>query len=285
MPQNESILDFLAGNIPDQSQTLTGGSVEPAPLAKDEVVRVVDSVLKALAGPHTQIAEDIAKGKMPKSPESFAESLGLLPMANIGGVRIPPGSADLGGRQLRMINEVENWLNSSNIEYSLNMNRSNSNSVYIYARHPHTGESVAIRVPRDGHIGFVDQRAQAKYKETNRPGNFFDTGHTFTSTNRPIQPEYTGNVAGEPYYDLDTLFDALTHRFSRNPSGQFLVPPGREPHYPSERLTPIPMTNPPMMWGTTIRNTPPPPRPPTLGGHRRVVLPPRRPTQLEFQFR
>ena len=292
MPENDSILDFLSGSAqqPDQSQTLTGGSVGPTSLAKDDMQKLIGSILNAISshGPHGQEARDaIANQQMPREP-SFLEMFEYFPGMR-GGVRGPRAiSTDLSGRQLRTINQVEDWLNRAGIEYSLNMNRSNATSVYIYARHPTTGENVAIRVPRDGHIGYVDQRAQAKYKDTNRPGNFFDTGHTITNTARPVQPEFVGNVGGEPYHNIDALFDALKHRFSRSPDGQFLVSPGREPHYPSERLTPIPMTEPPIQWGTRgIRREPPPSaimntlgRPNTQNG--RIVLPPRRPRQLEL---
>lgn len=292
MPQNESILNFLQGNsAPDQSQTLTGGSVEPTSLASHDILRSVDSILRAMSshGPYMQEAlSNLSNQQMPRDP-SFSEMISEF-SPFIGGVRGPKAtSADLSGRQLRTINQVEDWLNSAGIEYSLNMNRSGANSVYIYARHPTTGENVAIRVPRDGHIGFVDQRAQAKYKDTNRPGNFFDTGHTITNTNRPVQREYVGNVGGEPYHNMDSLFDALRHRFSRSPDGQFLVSPGREPHYPSERLTPVPMTNPPVALGNRGIVRPEalmealsrPPRSPNMQNGR-IVLPPRQPRQLDL---
>lgn len=230
------------------------------------------AMLGAILGPGYRSIIDRTRQSTP----NLANFLDQAPraMGVIGG-RIPP-SFNLSPRQMGNITAVENWLNQSNIPYNINMNRSNSSSVYIYARHPTTNEQVAIRVPRDRHIGYVDQRAVAKYKDTNRPGNFYDTGDVIRRTDTPVQPEYTGNVAGQPYADLSVLFDALSHRFSRSPSGQFLVPPGSQPHYPSERLTPIPLTQPPIAWGSRgIRQTPPesvlnPPRPP-----RRVVLPPR----------
>lgn len=230
------------------------------------------AMLGAILGPYYQNLTNKVRNYSPEVA-NFLEQAPIAASA-IGG-RAP--NFNLGGRQVRTINQIEDWLSQSRIPYNLQMNRSGANSVYINATHPTTGEQVAVRVPKDQHIGYVDQREVAKYKDTNRPGNFYDTGNVVTRTDKPVQPEFVGNVSGEPYSNLPTLFDALSHRFSTSPEGFRLVSPGREPYYPQSRLTPIPLTQSPINWGTRgIRNTPPESvLNAIINGPKKVMLPPR----------
>lgn len=266
--------------------SLHGGSIlegapanRPGAQGHSSVLRSIDSILKALAGPHTQVAEDIASGGQPTAPQSIFEAMQYLPTP-IGGTRV--SGAQLSQRQARTLNELTDWLNQGDFRYSIrpgsSIGKTRSNTAYVNISHPYTNETAVVRVPSDGHIGFVDNNPMSQYKEINRPGNFYDTGNVVTNTSRPTQPQYIGNTSGESYSSFPVLRDALRHRFSKDPTGQWLVPSGREPYY-GHRLSPIPLTKIPINWGRSgIRETPPPrlQEKPPVG---KIRLPPR---QLEL---
>ena len=253
--------------------TLSGGSLIESsawPNNHSTILKSIDSLLRALSGPHAQVADDIASGRQPTPPTSFAEALSYLPTP-MGGVRTPP--PNLVSNQLKQLNKIIDWLNEAGI-YST-VNRRPTGTSYINTQHPITREQHTIRVPQDTHYGSPIQQGETRrigsssvslagsnIANTARPGYYFDTGSSILNTNRLPRSELIGNVRGEPFADLNVLFDALANTYSRAPvshrRGNWLVEPGREPHR-GHRTTPVPMTNPPIMWGTrfTANNNPP----------------------------
>lgn len=160
----------------------------------------------------------------------------------------PPIAKDLSGEQATSLNRIGDWLRRSNIGYQMHKNP--SGTVYVHARHPNTGEVIEIRVARDGHIGLH----HGEYiKRTNAEANLFDTGYRLRQArgeSLPEQREFTRNVSGEPYAIPGALEDALSHRLSANPSGQWLISQGRERVLPAPIGRQPPLTEVPIRFGT-----------------------------------
>lgn len=277
----DPFLDSLTGGIIPEGDRRARGH--------ETFGRSIDSLLKALAGPHAQIAEDISQGRQPTLPQSI-DALGLLPGPAIGGVRTPTGRSgpiqrNMSNKQLSMVNQIEEWLSNQGIRYQVEIpSSSNQSTAYIKFKDPHSKRPIdeqIIRVPSDGHMGYVSTHPQMQRANNSEfwLGNSFDTGHQFDTRfarGREPQPEYATNASGEPFSDLPTLFDALKWR-----NGLGLVSPGREPRISSKlKEGGTVLTYIPTQWGVRgIRDTPPPGAMGQPVRPRKVTLPPR---QLEL---
>lgn len=131
--------------------------------------------------------------------------------------------------------EIIDWFERSNTPISSVRERGQHGTNYITASDPNASilnqfgrprAPVVVRVPEDRHVG--------------RPANTSQIGSRFDTGTQPIQgagfdtpmmpdPLTVGNRSGRSYSEPQNIFDALRWRFSRDPSGQWLIPPDQAP--------------------------------------------------------
>lgn len=137
--------------------------------------------------------------------------------------------SETGSRRNFSTSDITDWLNRANLPHRVETRGQHGTTyVTIPEINPNTGrtENVHIRIPSDGHIG----RPERLHTAHNR----FDTGdvpptHANFANPRGSSVEVTANSGGGRYTDLNNIIDALRWRFSRDPDGQFLVPPNQAP--------------------------------------------------------
>lgn len=123
---------------------------------------------------------------------------------------------------------VENWMKEAGIPITQNKVASGGTSYlkgYPPGNPPRPGENLTtVRIPTDEglHRGRPPRASEAG-------GNYFDTGAQWSKGFKDRSPYGVQNASGEPYSNPQNLFDALRWRFSADPEGKFLVPPGKEP--------------------------------------------------------